>query len=138
LPKYSSGKPEQHLKYACELQEYPVLDLLPGTGQGGQTSRWGVACSVKLNRKISKKNCIAFMLYSYSILLLSWHVHATLSLSSDLSSRIFSLQHFLFFIFGLYGLSWYYISLCPVYNWVLCMRLVLKKKSTAWCLLIAQ
>ena len=31
-------------------------------GQEGQTSRLAVACSTKLNRRISKKNCAAFML----------------------------------------------------------------------------
>ena len=62
-PRWSKGMSEPHLTAGYEpWQEHPVVDLLSGRNQGGQTSRWAVACSVKLNRKMSKKDCVALML----------------------------------------------------------------------------
>lgn len=44
----------------CCWQEHPVLDRLSGMNQGGQA--WAVACTVKLNWKMSKKDQVAFIL----------------------------------------------------------------------------
>ena len=48
---------------------HPVIDVLSVMNQGGQTSRWVVVCSVKLNRKMStpKRDRFALMTLYYSL-----------------------------------------------------------------------
>ena len=61
MPKWISEKCLPHMTSGAELeQEHPVLDVLSGMNQGGQTS-WTVACSVKFSRKRSRENQVAFM-----------------------------------------------------------------------------
>ena len=60
-PKCSNAKSAPHLTSAWEpLQEHPVVDLLFGKNQGGQTSCRAVLWCVRLNR-IRKKNQFVFM-----------------------------------------------------------------------------
>ena len=54
-----------HLTSGAELeQEHPVLDVLSGMNQGGQTS-WAVACAVKLSSRRSREGQVAFITLTF-------------------------------------------------------------------------
>ena len=61
MPKCISEECLPHLTSGVKLgQEHPVLDVLSGMNQGGQTS-WVVACSVKFSSRRSRENQVAFI-----------------------------------------------------------------------------
>ena len=65
MPNCISEKCLPHLTAGAELeQEHPVLDVLSGMNQGGQTS-WAVACSEKFSSRRSRGNQVAFMALNF-------------------------------------------------------------------------
>ena len=67
MPKCISEKCSPHLTSGAELeQEHPVLDVLSGMNQGGQTS-WAVACSVILSSRRSREGQVAFIALNFSV-----------------------------------------------------------------------
>ena len=66
-PKCNNGKSWQHLTSVGSkvLQEHPVLELMFGMNQGGQTSCWEVTHCMKPSKRLIKKNQSASITYYY-------------------------------------------------------------------------